>query len=351
MDPMVERTSGSLMAILWPQSETDFHLTRGYSPRIDQQATSLLSASGGRFQLTVDACCFDVQHRTILRISNPIASRMKIQVQTLLLVLVFVTLSAAPSDQDTIHQDGPQKQRLSVRQSEDKQPKVGKKAAEDYINNEIDDRIQLHEPFKSMLQTTARFALAQTQLPNHVNIDTAMSLINKAGFMLAKPSNLAKAIRMIGSVLAIFLATSFFFPGANEFVANAWRNPAHTFNLDRYLTNGISENSVFAAINSKTDETMNRIGLQRHSCREQSLCYTGEILKCTFPKTSELVTKFAKDNFSNTGFSENRYASAFLSGFVNENCTKFNSIEMRNEGGNCLGDFISTVISGRKDRQ
>ena len=215
--------------------------------------------------------------------------------------------------------------------------------------NEIDDRIVIVEPYKSIIQTTARFALAQTQVTKHINIDTAMNLLNDAGYLLSKPVILLKVLKIAAVTLATFLATLFFFPGAHKFAETAWENPMNALNLDRYLTNGLQERSVLAALGSKTDETLSRVGLQDNSCRQRSLCYLGEIVKCSFPNTAETVTKFASDNFSNIGFKDNVYARAFISGFVDRNCTGIGGKDQQ-EANNCLGNFFNSILSGAESR-
>lgn len=207
-------------------------------------------------------------------------------------------------------------------------------------------RIVLHEPFKSALQGTARFALAQTKIMRHINIDTAMNFLNDGAYFLSKPKVLLKVLKTLAVSLATFAATLMFFPGAHQFVESAWNDPFNTLNLDRYLTNGMHERSVIALLGSKTDETLARVGLQDDSCRERSICYLGEILKCSFPDTSEAITKFASENFSNTGMREGVYARAFVSGFVDRNCTKVGSHSGSENQQNCLSVFVNSLLTG-----
>lgn len=214
--------------------------------------------------------------------------------------------------------------------------------------NEIDDRIRVVEPYKSMLQTTARFALAQTKVSNHVNIDTAMDLLNDAGYMLSKPANLFRVIKVVASLITILITTTFFFPGAHKFISAAWRNPVNALNLDKHLSNGINEKSMLDIIGSKTDDALGRIGLQDSSCKQRSLCYMGEILKCSFPETANSITRFTSDNFSNTGIKENVYAKAFISGFVDRNCTKVGS-DAPETSHNCLSKLVNSILVSTHD--
>ena len=50
--------------------------------------------------------------------------------------------------------------------------------------NDDQERIKISEPIKSLIQTSARFALVQMKISNHVNIETVMDLINKVGYAL-----------------------------------------------------------------------------------------------------------------------------------------------------------------------
>lgn len=219
---------------------------------------------------------------------------------------------------------------------------------EQMMQNSIDDRIVVGEPYKSLIQTTARFALAQSKISNHVHIDTAMGVLNNASWLLAKPKNLLKVFKMVVVTMATLTATIFLFPGAWGFFKDVWEDPSNTLNLDRYLTNGISERSALSMLGSKAEETLSRVGLEDGSCRERSLCYLGEILKCSFPYTSESLARFASDNFSSTNVRENVYARAFLTGFVDHNCTKIMSDGK--DSHNCLGKFLNTILNGNEQR-
>lgn len=215
---------------------------------------------------------------------------------------------------------------------------------EQMMQNDIDDRIVVGEPYKSLIQTTARFALSQTKISNHVHIDTAMGVLNNASWLLSKPKNLFKVFKMVAVTMATITATILFFPGTLKFFKAAWEDPASTLNLDRYLTNGISERSALSMLGSKADDALSRVGLDDTSCRERSLCYMGEILKCSFPYTSESIARFASDNFSSANIRENVYARAFLTGFSDHNCTKI--ISESQDSHNCLGNFFNRIING-----
>lgn len=213
--------------------------------------------------------------------------------------------------------------------------------------NEIDDRIHVSEPYKTFLQTSARFALSHTKLSKHVDLETAMDLINSAGYMLSKPSVLIKTVEAVAVVIVLLLTMTFLSPSSYKFIESAWRDPANAFNLDRYLSNGLNETSVLATIGSRTEDVLARVGLQAMSCQERSLCYMGEILNCTFPKTAETMTKFAKDHFPNSSIKDYRLARAFIAGFSERNCTK-----LPTDGGShsCLGNFFNTVLVPKRNK-
>lgn len=207
--------------------------------------------------------------------------------------------------------------------------------------NEIDDRIHVPDVYKTLLQTSTRFALAHTKLSKHVDLDTAMDVLSSAGYMLSKPSVLIKTVEAAAVGIVIMLAITFLSPNSYKLIESAWRDPANTFNLDRYLSNGLTEKSVLATIGSKTEDVLARVGLQAMSCQERSICYVGEMINCTFPKTAETLSKFAQDHFPNSGIKDYRLAKAFISGFTDRNCTK-----LPTDGGSqsCLSNFFSAVL-------
>lgn len=212
---------------------------------------------------------------------------------------------------------------------------------------DIDTRITLSEPYKSIIQTTTRFALSQSRITKHLNIDTAMNLLNEVARFLSKPIVLLKTLKVAAVTLATILVTLFLFPGASRFADAAWQDPVNAFNLDRYLTNGLQERSILEALGSRTDETLSRVGLQDGSCRQRSLCYLGEIAKCSFPHTADTITKFVSENFAESNIKDNIYARAFISGFVDRNCTGIGTgTNNPREQHNCLGTFISSILSG-----
>lgn len=215
----------------------------------------------------------------------------------------------------------------------------------DFIRqNEIEDRINLPEVYKTVLQTSTRFMLANTKLTKHVDIDTAMDVLSSAGNMLSKPSVLIKTVEAAAVVIVVMLAVTFLSPNTYKLFEAAWRDPANMLNLDRYFSDGLSEKSVLSTIGSKTEDVLARIGLQAMSCQEKSVCYVGEMLNCTFPKTAETMSKFAQDHLPNSSIKDYRLAKAFIAGFSERNCTK-----LPTDGGSqsCLGNFFSAILVPR----
>lgn len=188
------------------------------------------------------------------------------------------------------------------------------------VDDDDKDRIKLREPYKSLIQTGVRLSISQSKLAKHLNVDTLMDFINSSAYMLSKASTLVEVIKVVGIIMGMFLASSFFYP---PLLKNLMYDPIHTMHMDKFLNgNGISERSMLGMLSSSTDNFLNSIGLRDNTCRERSLCYAGDIMKCLLPNTAEAITKFASDNFSNVGLSEHKYVKAFATGFVDRNCGK-----------------------------
>lgn len=213
-------------------------------------------------------------------------------------------------------------------------------------DNEIEDdqRIELVEPYKSMIQTTARFAIAQTRIPTVIHMETLMKILGEVAYHLAKPVVLFKVVKLVGILVATVTAATFAFPSSYAFVDSFYKDPINTLNLDRYFSNGVSERSVLSIIESRTGEALNRVGLQDSSCRERSLCYAGEILRCTFPATSQSVARTMSGSFSDSGIKDNVYYKAFTSGFVDRNCTNVGLDSNSRDNGNCLASIVNSLV-------
>lgn len=221
------------------------------------------------------------------------------------------------------------------------------------------------EPYKSLLQFTTRLALTRTNLSKHIDLDNAMSLLSDVAYFLSKPSHLMLAVKLVSVFVVSSLGLSFLLPGGSRFVESVWQDPSNSLDLDRYLSNGTSEQSVLEVVNARTDEAWSRVGDEARLCRQVSMCHFGEILHCFLPRTSKMVIKFARDNFSSKSnpFKNRPMAEAFVSGFVERNCTRLASLQAQpsdmssrsasQQSTSCLGDWLVSVFghrSGYKDK-
>lgn len=198
---------------------------------------------------------------------------------------------------------------------------------------EIEDRITIVEPYKSLLSTTAKFALAQTRVTKFVQLDTAVRITGDLLSVILRPKVLVKLVRVLASAFAVLFTTTFFFPGTYHFMESVWTNPVDALNLDRMATSA--------------DETLNGFGLRDDRCREQTICQLGEILRCSFPKTSEALIKFASDNFSSSGITEHAYPKAFNQGFVERNCARL-GYDNRDDSSSCLSNFFNSILASSR---
>ena len=97
-------------------------------------------------------------------------------------------------------------------------------------SNEIDDRVTISEPYKSLLETTAKFALAQTKVTKIVSLDTAVQVLGDITSVVLKPAVLFKLARVLASMFAVIFTTTFFFPSTYNVMEQIWRDPADSFN-------------------------------------------------------------------------------------------------------------------------
>lgn len=211
--------------------------------------------------------------------------------------------------------------------------------------NEIDDRILISEPYKSLIQTTTRFALSNTQISKHVNVDIVMNFLNDAGYMLAKPIVLLSVVKAVAVIVGTLMLGVFFLPGAPQFIEAAWRNPIKAFGFKKYLSNGMYEKSVLAVLNTRTEELLARLGLDNDGCRQKSLCHVGEMIRTAMPQKSKAAVKFWRENFANIRLSDDPNFEALTSGLSNGTCSGVSSNEVRKEVPMCVGNFMNTFLS------
>lgn len=196
------------------------------------------------------------------------------------------------------------------------------KHVERYImRTEIEERILINEPYKSLIQTTTRFALAQSGVSRHVDIETVMDIVNDTGYMLSRPSVFSKAKKVATVAVVTALTVVFFFPNSIKHPDEVLRKGTKVFG--QMFPNGILDESVIRTLGSRPDDLIERFGLASNSCREHMLCRTGQFLATTFPQSSNSLIKFAKENLSSRKYRENRYIDVFLSGFADRNCSSF----------------------------
>jgi hypothetical protein len=202
-----------------------------------------------------------------------------------------------------------------------------------------ESRIVLVEPYKSLLQATTRFAVAQSSLTGYVNVDTAMDVISDAGYALSKPAILMSAFKIVAIIIATVTAGAFLVPASLVHALDvSFRNPDRLLRIDRYLPDNFNKMDIVRLLNEKSDELLERFGLNDSACREQTVCQVGELLRCTFPKKSKIFINFISENVSRPKYRSKKYFSAFLSGFIDQNCTTGNGDSQKV----CASNFVKS---------
>lgn len=205
--------------------------------------------------------------------------------------------------------------------------------------NDDENRIVLTEPYKSLIQATARLAVAQSSLTDYVTVDTAMDVISDAGYALSKPSTLSRVFKAVVIAIASLAASALVLPGSLMRSLDATiRNPERLLKLDQYLPSGLSKMNILGLLHQKNEDFMARFGLNDGVCREQTVCQVGELVRCTFPRTSNVTISFIKENLSRPKYKNNKYLNAFLSGFMEQNC----SVENDNLPKSCASNLIKS---------
>lgn len=145
--------------------------------------------------------------------------------------------------------------------------------------------------------------------------------------MLSKPKVLIKATKALAVSLLTVLAAVFFLPSSvYKTIIAAWRNPTYMISdSEKYLSNGIIEKSLLDMLGLGDEGSINMYGLKDASCRQQSICYLGNLFASTFPTATKSISKFARKNLSNYGLNDNKYIGSFLSGFFDGDCLKINA--------------------------
>lgn len=238
----------------------------------------------------------------------------------------------------------------------------------EFKENEINETISsqkpylLPEPLKTIAQTTTRFALAQTPLPDHMTIDGTMDILNDAFYLLAKPEIMMKMFKLSGVVIASSMGAALIAP---ELVDTIWRKPSSLLSLDQYFNETVIESRVMSIANTTTDHVFESVGLNARVCRERSICYLGEIFHCWAPKTSDALIRFAERNFSSSSnaLKTHPLVKAFLLGFVDHNCSAIewkpsssitSNISERSiieHNNSCFRSFINNLVRSNRDHK
>lgn len=219
---------------------------------------------------------------------------------------------------------------------------------EDYNNN--DDGIVLVEPYKSIIQTTARVALMQTKLSkNDQDLNRVMNLLDNVGHFLSKPGTLLKTIKLISITFTSILLSSVFFPETFRSLGHIFfANQANLLDIDFYIknVNNVEEKFIVDLLMSKLDYNtiQERLGLSNDNpqCTLVSLCLSGDIMKrLSYPYSRTFIDKFSDpDNIDLSSLfnKENNYVKSFISGFVDQNCTSLRTNET------CIANSIYLVV-------
>lgn len=229
-----------------------------------------------------------------------------------LFILLVTVKSYCEANQDSLNSSSPLTPR-SITEDQIKQNEI-------HTDGDDKDRIQIPIPIKSLVQTTIHLALTQSSLANHLNIDTVMDVINSTAYTMSKVSTLIRVIKVAAIVMGLLLGTSILYP---PLLKSLMHDPVHLVHLDKFMSNGMDENSMLGILGKTTDSFLNRIGFRDYSSREKTLCYAGTYLRCSFPASFEAITKFASSNLSNINLREHKYVKAFWKGFVDNRCTNF----------------------------
>lgn len=198
------------------------------------------------------------------------------------------------------------------------------------------DRIQVSDTSKMLLQTSLRFALAQSGVTRYVDLETAMDVVSDTGFMLSKPSNLAKATKVVVIALATLMTSAFLFPNAYKFIDAILKDPSKQLRVEKYLSNGIYDKSILNLVGAKVDELLARVGMDDSACQELTVCQSAKALRCAFPQSTNGLARLFADNYTRPRYRQNKFVNAFYSGFVDRNCTS----ETKNTKQNCMGALV-----------
>lgn len=200
--------------------------------------------------------------------------------------------------------------------------------------------IKLAEPYKSLVQTSARFAIAQSGITRHMDMDTAMQMLNDAGYMLSKPANLIKVAAGAVITMTLFLMTCFFSPEVlKSFERAAWTDPSKVY-TEYYTSIPFGAPRSWEYLDSQlVRELPNLSGLADHSCRLLTVCRSSQLLREFAPQATQAPAEFLAKYLSKSSYRENKIFDAFISGYVEVNCKPLKK-KVAESGKRCIGDIL-----------
>ena len=134
------------------------------------------------------------------------------------------------------------------------------------------------EPYKSLIQTTARYALTNSRASKYLNVERTMTFINNSVYYLAKTFPLLLVYKVVALTLVALSIGLFLVPDT------LWHNPAHVLGLEKFVSaSGLSDKSLLDAVNARTEELMAQFGLDDDACRQRTWCHLGDTLKLATP--------------------------------------------------------------------
>lgn len=206
-------------------------------------------------------------------------------------------------------------------------------------DDDDDDRIIIAEPYKSLVQTTTRFAITNTKLSKHFNVDNIMNVLNSVGYLMARTSIIFAIAKAAAVSFVSIMVGLFFMPGALHYLDAAWRNPTKTLGLDKYMSNGLYEKSVLKALHDGTDQILNQVGFNDEKCRVKTFCHLGEMGKLMAPNKSRATVSFMRQYFANVKLPNDPHMNAYTTGLVDGSCQNYVT-----NTTSCLGNFMDSFM-------
>ena len=179
------------------------------------------------------------------------------------------------------------------------------------------------EPYKSLIQTTARYALTNSRASKYLDVERTMTLINNSVYYLAKTLPLVLVFKLVALTLVALSIGLFIVPDA------LWHNPVHVLGLEKYVSaSGLSDQSLLEAVNARTEELMAQFGLEDDACRRKTWCHLGDTLKLAAP------------SYARARLPRELFTSEFMAG----QCEQISVPE------SCPANIISPILGSLKHR-